>query len=73
MAVVFPLERFQLPGEFRIGREHPAQPHEGSDDLYADAYSALALENPGQHRYSLLSERVGAIAAASAPFSPCRL
>jgi hypothetical protein len=72
VAVVFLLERFQLPGELRIGSEHPAQSHEGSDDLYVDAYSALALENPGQHRYPLLSERVGSIASASPPFSSPR-
>jgi hypothetical protein len=47
VAVIFLLERFQFPGELSIGGEHPAQSHEGSDDLYADAYGALALENPG--------------------------
>jgi len=72
VAVVFLLERFQLPGKLRIGSEHPAQPHEGSDDLYVDAYSALALENAGQHGYSLLSERVGSITTSSPPFSNTR-
>jgi hypothetical protein len=72
VAVVFLLERFQLPGELRIGSEHPAQSHEGSDDLYVDAYSALALENPGQHSYPLLSEGVGSIATTSPPFSNTR-
>jgi len=67
--VIFLLERFQLPGELRIGSEHPAQSDEGSDDLYVDANGALALENPGQHSYSLLSERVCSIAATSPPFS----
>jgi hypothetical protein len=72
VAVVSLLERFQLPSELRIGCEHPAQSHEGPDDLYVDAYSALALENPGQHCYSLLSERVGSITTASPPFSKTR-
>ena len=72
VAVVFLFERFQLPGELRIGSEHPAQSDEGSDDLYVDAYCALALENPGQHSYSLLSERVSSIATASPPFSSSR-
>lgn len=72
VAVVFLLERFQLPGELRIGSEHSAQSDKGSDDLYVDANGALALENPGQHSYSLLSERVCSIATASPPFSSSR-
>jgi hypothetical protein len=62
LLIVFLLQGLQLLGEIPMRLKHLPQPDEGPHDGDVDLHGASALEDAGEHRDTLLGERVRQLA-----------